>query len=68
MDKPNVGYSFLKKEENSNIWYNMMNLEVVMLSEIVTKIQKVYKSIQIQKVSQILCDPTYMGHTEQSNS
>ena len=68
MDKPNVGYSFLKKEENSNIWYNMMNLEVVMLSEIVTKIQKVYKSIQIQKVSQILCDPTYMGHIEQSNS
>ena len=45
-----------------------MNLEVIMLSEIVTKIQKVYKSIQIQKVSQILCDPTYMGHTEQSNS
>ena len=63
-----MGYSFLKKEENSNIWYNMMNLEVVMLSEIVTKIQKVYKSIQIQKVSQILCDPTYMGHIEQSNS
>ena len=45
-----------------------MNLEVIMLSEIVTKIQKVYKSIQIQKVSQILCDPTYMGHIEQSNS
>lgn len=23
VDKPNVGYSCLKKEENSNIWYNI---------------------------------------------